>query len=207
MGRMRGEVQEPEGLQYRPDFLTRAEESSLLKALAELAYDQVEMRGQVARRTVKLFGYGYDFVNRTVRPAQPLPAWLLPVRERCAALAQVDPAHLVHALVNRYTPGATIGWHRDAPPFGPTVVGVSLGADSEMRFQRRLGGVRYVYQLPLPHRSAYVLGGAARSSWQHSVPAGAELRYSLTFRTLRTHEPQGEPPPDPSTRPGPSSRS
>lgn len=185
MGRMRGEVQEPDGLRYRGEFLTEAEEAALLETLHSLDYSQVEMRGQVARRTVRLFGYGYDFENRTVRPADPLPAWLLPLRDGCAAFAGVDPDAFVHALVNRYTPGAAIGWHRDAPPFGPTVAGVSLGADSELRFQRRLKGVRYVYQLPLPRRSAYILGGLARAAWEHSVPAVADLRYSLTFRTLR----------------------
>lgn len=183
---MRGEVREPDGLAYSAGFLAEVEESTLLQVLDALVYDHVEMRGQVARRTVKLFGYGYDFENRTVRSAPPLPDWLVPVRDRCAALAGIDAEQFVHALVNRYTPGATIGWHRDAPPFGPTVVGVSLGADSELRFQRSVAGVRYVYQLPLPRRSAYVLGGAARSAWQHSVPAVKQLRYSLTFRTLRT---------------------
>ena len=185
MGTMRGEHAEPEGLVFRASFLSETDEATLLDILGGLEYHQVEMRGQVARRTVRLFGYGYDFENRTLRPAEPLPEWLLPVRERCAELADVDPERFVHALVNRYTPGATIGWHRDAPPFGPTVVGVSLGADSELRFQRRCKGVRYVHQLALPRRSAYVLGGPARSAWEHSVPAVPELRYSLTFRTLR----------------------
>ncbi len=185
MGTMRGEFSEPEGLHFEPSFLAPEEEAALLAALADLDYATVEMRGQVARRTVRLFGYGYDFENRTVRPGEPLPDWLLPLRRRCGELARVDPEQFVHALVNRYTPGASIGWHRDAPPFGPTVAGVSLGADSELRFQRRLKGTRYVYQLPLPRRSAYVLSGLARSAWEHSVPAVSDLRYSLTFRTLR----------------------
>ena len=34
-------------------------------------------------------------------------------------------------------------------------------------------------------RSAYVLSGAAREEWEHSLPPGAALRYSITFRTLR----------------------
>lgn len=185
MGRMRGEEQEPEGLRYEASFLSAAEEDTLLETLGALAYDRVEMRGQVARRTVRLFGYGYDFDNRTLRPAEPLPDWLLPVRDRSARIAGVEPDQFVHALVNRYPPGATIGWHRDAPPFGPTVAGVCLGADAELRFQRRRNGVRYVFALPLPRRSAYVLSGVARSAWEHSIPAVEALRYSITFRTLR----------------------
>ena len=54
-----------------------------------------------------------------------------------------------------------------------------------MRFQRRAGELRRVYELELEPRSAYVLGGAARSAWQHSIPPTKDLRYSITFRTLR----------------------
>jgi alkylated DNA repair dioxygenase AlkB len=31
-----------------------------------------------------------------------------------------------------------------------------------------------------------VLAGAARTAWQHSIPPTKELRYSITFRTLRS---------------------
>ena len=69
--------------------------------------------------------------------------------------------------------------------FGSKVAGVSLGAPSRMRFQRNVRGAREVAAVELAPRSAYVLGGAARWSWQHSIPATKDLRYSITFRTLR----------------------
>lgn len=97
-------------------------------------------------------------------------------------------------LVTRYPPGAGIGWHRDAPLFGPKVVGISLLAACRLRFQRRTADRRLVHEVPLARRSAYVLAGAARWAWQHSIPAMAELRYSLTLRTLAR----------PDNRPGPS---
>jgi len=34
-------------------------------------------------------------------------------------------------------------------------------------------------------RSVYLLSGSSRSDWEHSIPAVAELRYSVTFRHLR----------------------
>ena len=37
----------------------------------------------------------------------------------------------------------------------------------------------------LEPRSGYVLAAASRTSWQHSIPPAEELRYSITFRTLR----------------------
>ena len=34
-------------------------------------------------------------------------------------------------------------------------------------------------------RSAYLLTGPARFEWEHSIPAVARLRYSITFRNFR----------------------
>jgi len=39
--------------------------------------------------------------------------------------------------------------------------------------------------LILERRSIYVLRGPARWRFQHSIPPVQELRYSITFRTLR----------------------
>ena len=54
-----------------------------------------------------------------------------------------------------------------------------------MRFQRGKGPARQVREVTLAPRSAYVLAGAARYAWQHSIPPTKALRYSITFRTLR----------------------
>jgi alkylated DNA repair dioxygenase AlkB len=43
-----------------------------------------------------------------------------------------------------------------------------------------------VWEVLLEPRSGYVLAGKARTSWQHSIPPTKELRYSITFRTLRS---------------------
>jgi DNA oxidative demethylase len=180
-------VEEPEGLVLRPNFVSREEERELLTAVEGLEFGQVVMRGQIARRTVRHFGYDYDYESygKLVR-GEPLPAWLLPLRDRCADLSELEPGALVQALVSCYPPGAPIGWHRDAPMFGAKVVGVSLAAASRMRFQRTVDGRRRVYELELPARSAYVLAGKARSAWQHSIPPVKELRYSITFRSLKS---------------------
>jgi DNA oxidative demethylase len=69
--------------------------------------------------------------------------------------------------------------------FGPKVVGVSLAAACRMRFQRGKGERRQVAEVTLEPRSAYVLSGAARYVWQHSIPPTKALRYSITFRTLK----------------------
>jgi alkylated DNA repair dioxygenase AlkB len=99
-------------------------------------------------------------------------------------LARISPEALVEALVQRYPPGSTIGWHRDAPAFG-IVVGISLLGPARLRFQRGRRERRRTWELQLEPRSGYVLSGDARRSWEHSIPATKELRYSVTFRTLR----------------------
>jgi alkylated DNA repair dioxygenase AlkB len=182
---VRGVVERPDGLSYRFGFLTEPEERAVVELLVNVHFGEVRMRGQVARRTVRHFGFDYGYESWRLTPGDPLPQQLVPVRDRCAAYAEVAPDELAQTLVTRYPPGASIGWHRDAPAFGPVVVGVSLLSACTMRFQRRVGDLRRVYELELAARSAYVLAGAARSTWQHSVPPVASLRYSITFRTLR----------------------
>ena len=174
----------PAGLAYRPDFLTAGEERALVDLFDGAEFSSVHMRGQTARRAVLHFGLRYDYEGWRLVPTEPLPASLHWLRDRAAALGGIEPEAVAETLVTRYPPGAGIGWHRDAPLFGPVVVGVSLGAACRLRFQRRTAQARLVHELPLAPRSAYVLSGAARWSWQHSIPAMAELRYSVTFRTL-----------------------
>jgi DNA oxidative demethylase len=181
-------TERPEGLIYQPDVLSVGEESDLLAVLEELRFDPIVIRGQAARRTARHYGLGYDYESRTPQPGEPVPDWLLPARARAAELAGVEPEELVEILVQRYPPGSTIGWHRDAPAFG-TVVGISIAGSSRLRFQRGKRDARRVFEVTLEARSGYVLAGEARRSWEHSIPPAKEMRYSITFRTLRSREP------------------
>jgi alkylated DNA repair dioxygenase AlkB len=175
----------PEGLIYRPELLGEAEERALLDVLERLEFHEIRMHGVVAKRTARHFGVDYDYERRAaVQEAEPIPDWLVPVRERAAELAGGEPEELAEILVQRYPPGAQIGWHRDAPAFG-IVVGISLGSAARMRFRRDKGGVRHTFELELEPRSGYVLAGESRTAWQHHVPPAKALRYSITFRTLR----------------------
>jgi alkylated DNA repair dioxygenase AlkB len=174
----------PAGLVYREAFVSEAEEQALLGVLASLEFHEIRIRGQAARRTARHYGLGYDYERRTPQPGEPVPEWLLPLRERSAELAGAAGDELVEALVHRYPPGAGIGWHRDAPAFG-IVVGVSLGSACRLRFRRGRPRERTTAELELAPRSGYVLAGDARWHWEHGIPPTRELRYSVTFRTLR----------------------
>lgn len=104
---MRGVPERPAGLVYHPDLLDDAQEQALVGAVERYDFQQVVMHGQPARRTVRHFGFGYDYDSARAVPGDPLPPELLELRERCAALAGVPAGGLAEALVTRYPPGAT----------------------------------------------------------------------------------------------------
>lgn len=182
--RLFDEIALPQGLRHAEAFLQPEEESALVSRFAGLDFHEVRMRGVVARRRVVQYGWKYSFETFRMTEGPALPDFLIPVRDRAALFANLPPAQLSEALLTEYSPGATIGWHRDAPGFG-VVVGISLGARCRFRFRRGKTGEWDTFELPLNPRSIYVLEGEARSDWQHSIPAVKALRYSITFRTLR----------------------
>ncbi len=176
----------PEGLLYHPDFLSEAEEVDLIRIFRELPFQAFDFHGYTARRRVLEFGLEYDFTTRRATPTQSFPEFLSPVRERAARFAGLSTADLVEGMVTEYSPGAPIGWHRDAPQFG-TVIGISLASTSRMRFKPYKAEGKPV-ALTLEPRSIYVMRGPARWKFQHSIPPVKQLRYSITFRTLHRRE-------------------
>ena len=174
----------PEGFQYLPDWIGPTEEQGLLERIGTLAFSEVNMHGVVAKRRVVHFGWDYGYETWRITPTEPIPLWLMPLRERVANLMALPADGLEEVLVTRYEAGAGIGWHRDAPMFGPIVAGVSLLAACRMRFQRKTKSGRETVEWVLEPRSAYVLSGEARRCWQHSIPPTKALRYSITFRTV-----------------------
>jgi alkylated DNA repair dioxygenase AlkB len=180
----------PDGFHYRDDFVTRDEETSLVGEISRVDFSTFEMRGVVARRRVAFFGRSYD----TSRASSPLPAFLMPVREKVAGWANVKADAFVMALINEYRPGAPIGWHRDAPQYD-IIAGMSLLSSCRMKFRPYVGpgapvstpsGRRSAtHEAVLEARSAYLLTGEARNAYEHHIPEVTTLRYSITFRTVR----------------------
>jgi alkylated DNA repair dioxygenase AlkB len=180
----------PPGFQYRDDFISAAEEAALLEDIRRIEFANFEMRGVVAKRRVAFFGASYD---RGHAPAPPIPDFLRSFRHRSAAWASVAPDAFAMALINEYRAGAPIGWHRDAPQYD-IVAGISLISPCLMRFRPYVspgaiattaGRRKTTHEIVLNPRSAYLMTGEARNGYEHSIPPVAELRYSLTFRTLR----------------------
>jgi alkylated DNA repair dioxygenase AlkB len=163
----------PEGLVYEPEFITAAEEASLLAAMQALPLVAARHREYTAKRRIVTFEAPPDF--------------LVALRDRVAAWLSVPAGELAHTLINEYRPGTALGWHRDSPEY-EFVAGVSLGTTCRMRFRPwppAKGRNRDTLELQVEPRSAYAMRGTVRWGWQHSVPAVKALRYSITFRTLR----------------------
>jgi alkylated DNA repair dioxygenase AlkB len=198
----------PEGFLYRNDFLSEPEESGLLEIFERLDFSAYDYHGYQAKRRVVRFGVNYDINTSELTDAQPIPEYLLGIRARAAEFAGLSRAgsstrspsgagvtapelsanDLVQAMISEYSPGTPIGWHRDAPQFG-IIIGISLASACRMRLKPYSSNGESrgkVLSLRLEPRSIYVMKGEARSAWQHSIPAVDQLRYSITFRTLRS---------------------
>ena len=198
----------PPGFEYRGDFISAAEEAELVGHINQVAFANFEMHGVVAKRRVAFFGASYDRSTLDERTesarrsltagregaSPPIPEFLFGVRERLAKWAKVDATAFAMALINEYREGSPIGWHRDAPQYD-IVAGLSLLSSCRMRFRPYLSPKQAAntttrrmtsHEITLMPRSAYIISAEARSKYEHSIPAVSELRYSITFRTLRS---------------------
>jgi alkylated DNA repair dioxygenase AlkB len=173
----------PEGFRYTADVIHAAEEARLA-AFADLPFKEFEFHGFLGKRRVVSFGHRYDFNSGVLKDAEPLPEFLLPLGERAAAFAGLEPDRLQHALITEYQAGVAIGWHRDRPHYND-VIGVSLLSPCTFRMRRKRDRSWERASLRLEPRSIYLMRGPSRDQWQHSIPAVDALRYSITFRSLR----------------------
>ena len=155
-----------------------------MRDIEKLPFKEFEFQGYVGRRRIVSFGWRYDFNQRELQKANDMPAFLLPLRSSAAKFAGLGEDALQHALVTEYAPGAAIGWHRDKAVF-EEVVGISLVTSCRFRFRRKVGNDWERIAVTLDPRSAYLLSGAARTEWEHSIPPMDRLRYSITFRNFR----------------------
>ena len=171
------------GLAFREGLLDGSEEALLIAEIEKLDLSPFRFQGWTGKRLTRTFGWRYDFDDRSFAPAEPMPDWLLPLRDKAAGFGGMDPDEFGHVLLTRYDPGAGIGWHRDRPQFGE-VVGISLAGPASLRLRRRIADGFRRTSIDLPPRSAYLLSGDVRHHWEHSIAPSDRLRFSITFRTL-----------------------
>jgi alkylated DNA repair dioxygenase AlkB len=180
----------PDGFIYHPNFLSAAEEQELIQEIQKLHLAPFKYYQFTGKRRTASFGWQYEFGASEITTAPEIPAFLLGVRTRAGTLFNMDPNRLVQASIIEYSTGSPIGWHRDIPYFG-VVFGISLGAACRMRFRKynraRSKNLRRdeILSIELQPRAIYLMSGASREMWQHSIPPVKELRYAIMMRTLR----------------------
>ena len=177
-------ISAPEGFKYVEELVLPEFESQLISEIERLPLKEFEFHEYTGRRRVISYGWHYNFGSSSLNRAGKIPSFLEILRGRAAAFAGLPADNLAHALVTEYTPGAPIGWHRDKPVF-EEVIGISLGSACRFRFRRKCGNSWERYSLTLEPRSVYLLRGPARTDWEHSIPPVENLRYSITFRSVK----------------------
>jgi alkylated DNA repair dioxygenase AlkB len=178
-------VSTPDGFIYRPDLISSGEQSEIIRHVEDLPFRDFEFQGYRGKRRVVSFGFHYDFAQSKLQPTAEMPGFLLPLRDAAARFAGLAPEELPHVLITEYSVGAAIGWHKDRRVFDD-VIGISLLSACRFRFRKKSDKGWARAAVILEPRSGYLLRGAARSEWEHSIAEAASLRYSITFRSLKT---------------------
>jgi alkylated DNA repair dioxygenase AlkB len=183
-------AQVPDGFIYRQNFISEAEEQDLIREIQKIPLAPFKYYQFTGKRRTASFGWQYEFGASEITAAPEMPPFLLPVRTHAANAFNIDPNSLIQMSIIEYSTGSPIGWHRDIPHFG-VVVGISLGAACRMRF-RKYSRVRSkklncdeILSIELQPRSVYLMSGASREIWQHSISPVKELRYAIMMRTIR----------------------
>ena len=180
----------PDGFIYHPEFISEAEEQELIREVQQIQLTPFKYYQFTGKRRTASFGWQYEFGDSEITTAPEIPGFLLPLRTRAGTLFNIDPDSLVQTSIIEYSTGSPIGWHRDIPHFG-VVVGISLGATCRIRFRKYQRGRSKdrkrdeTLSIDLQPRSIYLMSGASRETWQHSIPPVKELRYAIMMRTLR----------------------
>lgn len=178
-----GKSSGPEGLLYAADFISLDREQELIARIAALPLQPFQFGQYEGKRRVASFGYRYDYTLRRLQQAGPIPSWLEPVIADVGKFGGPQ-TEIAQILCTEYDTGVGIGWHRDKPQFD-RIFGLSLGSPCKFRFRRPAGPKWERFTLNAEPRSLYMMGGASRSDWEHSIPAVEAPRYSITFRTMR----------------------
>jgi alkylated DNA repair dioxygenase AlkB len=173
---------EPDGLQYRANFVSADIERDLISGIKDLPLQPFQFGQFEGKRRVASFGFRYDYALRRLELAEPIPSWLAEIIERVERFGE-SSTQVRQVLCTEYDVGVGIGWHRDKPHFD-TIFGLSLGSACKLRFRRHDGKSWQRFTLDAEPRSLYMMSGAARQLWEHSIPPVDAPRYSITFRTM-----------------------
>ncbi len=73
------------GLASQDDLVSEAEERVLIAAIDATALSPFRFQGWTGKRLTSSYGWRYDFDAGRLEQGEPLPDWLLPIRDRAAS--------------------------------------------------------------------------------------------------------------------------
>jgi alkylated DNA repair dioxygenase AlkB len=177
----------PDGFHYFPDFLSESEEENLYREVLKVELHDFNFQGFIAKRKTASYGFDYSFDKRKLSEGKEIPPAFHSVIEKAAHWLSLPAQAFAELLVTEYPVGSVINWHRDAPPFD-VIAGISLLSDCIFRlrpYNKEKQNRKSIISFPVKRRSLYIMQGASRSEWEHSIRPVKEVRYSITLRTLR----------------------
>jgi alkylated DNA repair dioxygenase AlkB len=167
------------GLSVLPGFVDEEDEM----ALYNMCMRQEWLR-DISRDTLH-YGKRYDYRERRLEPAPPIPEWL---GELCQRVEKAGgfPSAIDQVIVNKYTTGQGISPHVDhVKLFGPVVATLTLGAAVPIKLSRGTAEVL----VGAPRGSLLILKDESRYQWHHSLKVkGPGTRISVTFRTCTQNQ-------------------
>ncbi|TKA69586.1 hypothetical protein B0A49_05232 [Cryomyces minteri] len=124
---------------YIPDFITAAEEDSLLRS-----HIQIPSNRWVSLSHRRLQAHPSTLTPKNTLLASPLPTWLtapiIPRFERLGVFEDAPHRSPNHVLANEYRPGEGIMPHEDGGAYYPIVATVSLGGVAVLDVYEKVGG-------------------------------------------------------------------
>jgi len=178
----------PAGLIYIPNLLSVDEHKELLSILENdsESSDDWKTAGHRANRLVRHYGYNYPYTaKQELTLADPIPSYMLSIIQKLrTTVPELADFNADQAIINRYLTGEGIGPHVDHTElFGNTVVSVSIGCETTMRFKK----AGDTFDQIVKPRSAYAMTGDSRYGWTHEMPKSKRqcaTRFSITFREV-----------------------
>ena len=171
----------PEGLTFIPEFITDAEEQSLIQLSRNWKWDQ-----EVSTRETVQFGHHYIYSTKGIKEGRPWPKELDWLRQRLVDKG-IFPELPNQSIVNRIKPPHGHGAHIDSTKHFKEPIGI-LGTESAVNivFWNEDGTEYHVVRSQ--RRSLIVLTGAARYEYYHSIPEGIDdlWKHHTTARGIRT---------------------
>ncbi len=180
------------GLYIQENVISPEAETQIIEWL-----DTRKWSEELPRRT-QHFGYLYGYKGANLTPGDLFSGWVLTLSKMLTKYKIMDS--IDQCIVNEYDRDQKIGKHIDGKRgnkpniFGPRVVSISLGEDTNFIFVN--GITKEKVELYVPSRSILVMTGDSRYVWTHEIPKRLSVkidgkwikkkddyrRISLTFR-------------------------